>query len=254
MNLDRLEGGISLGLFYFLLAIFSLGIAATAAWIVKRRFSNSYGSLFLFFWTFNMIAPLIGAVATLWISIYLVTVRYEKVLTETHTLDMSEIYSEFPQVQRIFGEASMGQILTSKKVPDSLKMKALVSLAENTRKNEITLIKKTLSDRNDEIRLYSFATIDKLERNINSHIYLQLDLYQKTEDSEKRARIAGEIAHLYWEMLYFELADEDLASFLYHTRSEDIGYDIDTGRQDSRLRIALLYLLQLLHAVHHRQD
>jgi tetratricopeptide (TPR) repeat protein len=142
------------------------------------------------------------------------TVEYGEVLTETSSIDMGEVYSEFPEVQRIFGEASMRQILTSDKAPDELKMKALVSLAENTRKNEIALIRQTLSDRNDEIRLYSFAVIDKLERNINNTIHTKLDNYHQAMNNKERAKLAGEIAKLYWEMLYFELADEDLKHFI----------------------------------------
>jgi tetratricopeptide (TPR) repeat protein len=93
-------------------------------------------------------------------------------------------------------------------------MKALVSLAENIRKNEIALIKQTLSDRNDEIRLYSFAIIDKLERTINNTIHTKLDNYRQSKNTKDRAKLAGEIAQLYWEMLYFELADEDLRHFI----------------------------------------
>jgi len=78
----------------------------------------------------------------------------------------------------------------------------------------IALIKETLSDRNDEIRLYSFAIIDKLERGINNRLHLELEQYQAAEGKTERAELAKEIAHLYWEMIYFELADEDLKRFI----------------------------------------
>lgn len=239
MSWAWLEAHISLTSFYLALSLFSVAVAAVAALIVKRRFSDHYGILFLFFWVFNIAVPIIGIIATLWIIVYLNTVRYEKVLTETHTLDMSEIYSEFPEVQRIFGEASMEHVLSSEKVSDALKMKALVSLAEGTRKNEIALIKKTLSDRNDEIRLYSFAIIDKLERNINSRIYRRLDAYNDMKESKKRSAIASELAHLYWEMLYFELADEDLVSFIAHEVDRYANEALQTDPDDPALNTLL---------------
>jgi len=204
----------SLGSFYLSLALLSLIVAWIAAMILKRRFSDGYARLVFFFWAFNIAAPLLGVLATFWIVYYLMTVQYEEALTETSSIDMSEVYSEFPEVQRIFGEASIRQILSSNKAPDDLKMKALVSLAENIRKNEIALIKQTLSDRNDEIRLYSFAIIDKLERTINNTIHTKLDNYRQSKNTKDRAKLAGEIAQLYWEMLYFELADEDLRHFI----------------------------------------
>lgn len=208
------ETTLSLGTFYLLLALFSLCVALLAAGLLRKRFSDSYGIVLLLFWTLNMAAPIIGSLATLWLVYYLLSVRYEEVLTETNTIDMSEFYSDFPRVQRIFGEGSMHEILSNEEISGSLKMKALVSLAENTRKNEISLIKNALSDRNDEIRLYSFAIIDRLERNINNRIHLMLDEYNKLTGAEKRAEAAGKIAHLYWEMLYFELTDEDLKQFI----------------------------------------
>jgi len=75
---------------------------------------------------------------------------------------MIDFENEFPEVTRLFGEASMERLLNEDiSSLSSMKMKALVSLADNASRTDVTLIKNSLSDRNDEVRLYSFAVIDK---------------------------------------------------------------------------------------------
>jgi len=199
---------------YAAYAVVALIIAVVAAYLLKRRYVESYRKKMLFFWLFNIAAPLIGIVLTAWIVWYLLSVTYKKQLTEVHYIDMTEIFNEFPKVQRIFGEGSMEQILTGEHVNGSLKMKALVSLTENVRKQDIVLVKQALSDRNDEVRLYSFAIIDKMERNINNRIHQTLQRYRETSDVTEKAKIAKAAALLYWEIIYFELADEELKLFI----------------------------------------
>jgi len=204
----------SLPSFYFIIMAIAFLFSLLSAFILKRRFKNHLFILFLFFMMMNISLPLAGLLINVWIVYYLMAVKYKKPLDETKRIDMLEYYSQFPKINRIFGESSMEQMLGDEINTTSQKMKALVALSEDTRKNEIILIRNTLSDSNDEIRLFSFALIDRLERGVNAKIHQALEQYAKADNREIRARIAGELAHSYWELLYYELVDEDLKFFI----------------------------------------
>ena len=128
---------------------------------------------------------------------------------------MVEFETEFPEIERIFGEGSMSSLLSNGQASTSLKMKALVSMADNITQNNLVLIKNSLSDKDDEIRLYSFAIIDKMERGINKSIHIKLTEFNELEiEDEKRIKLAEELTYLYWDMVYYELSDEDLKKFI----------------------------------------
>jgi len=204
----------SLWFFYSINCVVSAIIAVSAAWALKKRYKEGFGKIFLFFLLFNLTTPVIGIILTLWIVYYLNTVTYEQKLENIHYIDMTEFRTYFIKVKRIFGEGSMKELLTNNMINTSMKMKALVSLSDNIQKRDISLIKGALSSRDDEIRLYSFAIIDNLERNINNRIHQKMQLYRKSENTEQQAKLAKELALLYWEVVYFELADEELKLFI----------------------------------------
>jgi len=204
----------SLWYFYAVNMLVSTLVASSATWVLQKRYTDRFGKIFLFFFLFNLTMPLVGIFMTLWIVYYLRIVTYEKKLENVHYIDMSEFRTDFIKVKRIFGEGSMKELLTNDDIDPSMKMKALVSLSDDIKKRDIALIKGALSSRNDEIRLYSFAIIDNLERNINNRIHEKMQTYRQEKNEEKKAKFAKELAFLYWEVIYFELADEELKLFI----------------------------------------
>ena len=204
----------SLGLFYLIHSMVSFLVALVSAWFLKHKFTDKQVNIILFFWIFNLVLPGIGYLMTIWIVYYLSNVTYEKQLSNINYINMIEFENEFPKINRIFGEAAMGKLLSDDTASSSLKMKALVSLADNSSKTDVMLIKNSLSDKNDEVRLYSFAVIDNIERGINSKIHNRLQLFLETKDSGMKVKAAEELAYLYWDMVYFELTDSDLKKFI----------------------------------------
>lgn len=205
----------SLGIFYTIHGVISLFVSIVAMKFLLHKFQTKYYQYLLFFWMLNISLPIVGYFMTLWIVYYLLHVEYEEQLTDINFINMIEFENEFHQVSRVFGESSMKRLLGGNDASiSSLKMKALVSLADNASKHDVALIKSSLSDRNDEVRLYSFAVIDKLERGINGQIHDIMELFDATKEEEKRAKIAEDLAHLYWDLVYFELADSYLKTFV----------------------------------------
>ncbi|SFV53825.1 Extracellular Matrix protein PelE [hydrothermal vent metagenome] len=246
MSWDYSDIFVSLPIFYIVHAVVSLVISLISSYVLQRRFKNDRFKITLFFWIFNMSLPLIGYLMSLWLVYYLVSVEYEKQLTNIHSINMIDFENEFPEVSRLFGEAAMEKLL-SEDMPSlsSMKMKALVSLSDNASKTDVTLIKSSLSDRNDEVRLYSFAVIDKLERGINGQIHEKLKLYTDAESTEERVARAEELAHLYWDLVYFELADENLKKFIISEveKYAKVVLDVEPDNQKINILLGKTYLM-----------
>lgn len=195
-----------------------LFIASVFSWaavhLLRRRYQDAQRILFLFFLFFNIALPVIGYLFTLILGYYLLHVKHAPMLINTKMLNMEELDQEFPQVKRSFGEGSMVELMSNELATQGLRMKALSAMAENMTQKNIGMIKHSLSDRDDELRLYSFSLISSMEHGLNNKIHEASLRYKSAEDEEDRANAAKELALLYWEMVYFDLSDEVLKNYL----------------------------------------
>jgi len=235
----------SLPIFYIVHSAISLVLSIISSYFLQNKFEDDRFKIILFFWIFNISLPIMGYFMTIWLVYYLRTVKYEKQLTNTHSINMIDFENEFPEVSRLFGEAAMEKLLSGNISSSSMKMKALVSLSDNASRTDVALIKSSLSDRNDEVRLYSFAVIDKLERGINGQIHEKLKLFTESKSSEERVVRAEELAHLYWDLVYFELADENLKKFIITEveKYAKIVLDADPNNEKINILLGKTYLM-----------
>jgi tetratricopeptide (TPR) repeat protein len=245
MGWDYSDIFVSLPIFYTIHSTISLLFAIISSFILQKRFEDNRLKTVLFFWIFNISLPIIGYPMTIWLVYYLITVEYEKQLTNMHSINMIDFENEFPTVSRLFGEAAMQKLLSGDISSSSMKMKALVSLSDNASRTDVALIKSSLSDRNDEVRLYSFAVIDKLERGINGQIHDKLISFTKAKTTEERVNRAGELAHLYWDLVYFELADENLKRFIISEveKYSKIVLDVEPHNEKINILLGKTYLM-----------
>jgi hypothetical protein len=210
------------------------------SWVFKLFFKvalhkNNRITNILFMFIFNLSIPVIGYIFSIWITIYLKNVSYEKKVANTNILNLDEFGMSFLKVERIFGEGSMSDLMVSKYAPKSKKLKALSALANNPSPANLKIIRQTLASTDDEIRMFGYAIINKAEKSLNVKINYYLDIFNELNEEEdieedkvridrrkgtrgKEERIAEaakELAPLYWEMIYTELSHESLKeSFL----------------------------------------
>jgi UDP-N-acetylmuramate-alanine ligase len=118
-------------------------------------------------------------------------------------------------------------------------MKALVFMAENLTKQNISLIKNLLSDKDNEIRLYSYSLINNMERDINENIEQKKKQLLKEVSFEKRSLLLSELATLYWEMVYYGISDGETKSFMY----DKVKYYANEAMQSIKYRGPLSLLL-----------
>jgi hypothetical protein len=204
----------SLFSFYVYHLYFSSLIAGICAYFLRIRYEDKWLKIFLLLLFFNIAIPGIGYLFTLWLSYYLLTVDFLQVLKNTKMLNMEELDQDFPRVKRGFGEGSMVELMSNTLAPQSLRMRALSTMAENMTQKNVALIKHSLSDKDDEIRLYSFSLISNMEQTLNAKMHKTTLRYRNAVTEEERLRAAGELAFLYWEMIYFDLSDEILKKYL----------------------------------------
>ncbi len=177
---------------------------------------NNRKTNIIFMFLFNLSMPLVGYAFSIWVTWYLKNVSYEKKVVHTNILNLDEFGISFLKVERIFGEGSMSDLMTSEYAPKSKKLKALSALAHSASPANLKIIRQTLFSRDDEIRMFGYAIINKAEKSLNGKINNYLDIFNKENnnqnnlDREKIAEVAKELAPLYWEMIYTELSHESL--------------------------------------------
>jgi tetratricopeptide (TPR) repeat protein len=134
----------------------------------------------------------------------------------------------------------MHQIMNNEHIPISLRLSALTMLAEHPDKRNLALIKRLLASRNDEIRLFSFSVVDGVEHEINEKIHKALQLFENREEGDpQKIEAAEQLAYLYWELVYLELADEVLTDFLLQEVERYARYAVEREREAPRLYILL---------------
>ncbi|MDD5400074.1 MAG: hypothetical protein PHQ93_02665 [Sulfurimonas sp.] len=233
-------------IFYIFHIIITTIISLISARYMQKRFFDSKKRAFIFMFLFNISLPVIGYFFSYWISYYLKNVKYEDVLDNVHVIDLDEFENYFINVERAFGESSMYELMQNDYASTSLKIKALVSMSDNISQKNINIIKYTLSSNNDEVRLFSFAIIDKIERGINGKIHQNLEKFKQESDEKRKALIAKELAALYWEMIYYELSESSLKDYYLSEVLKYIKFAALSYPYDLKLNLMLgrVYMLQ----------
>lgn len=116
-----------------------------------------------------------------------------------------------PEVEkRSFGEA----------VGEKLNDKLILLITKYPSSQSMRLLKRALSSEEDEIRLIAFSAISKMEKEIFERINLLLKELEKAKSPKELFRIYSSLAELYWEPVFLNIADEELAEFYLKTALE----------------------------------
>jgi tetratricopeptide (TPR) repeat protein len=206
---------ISLSTLLWLYGGVILLVSLFARYILREHFQKQPFSIVIFFILLMISIPILGVFLSIWMIIYMKIVKYPQKEIVYKSIHLDEFFTHFPIVKRQFGESAMHEVMNNESIPLALRLNALNVLAEHTNKENFTLIKKMLSSGNDEIRLFSFSIVDGLEQEINEKIHKALHQYKEEHATKiEKANAAKTLALLYWELIYFELADDVLIQYL----------------------------------------
>ncbi|MDH4944736.1 hypothetical protein [Sulfurimonas sp. C5] len=174
---------------------------------------NNFRSSLLYFFLFNFSMPILGYFVSILLARLMVNVEYEEKAATTNILNLDEFGISFLEVERVFGEGSLNDLIHSKYAPKSKKLRALNVLSANISPANLRIIKQTLSSTDDEIRMFGYAIIDKAEKHLAKNINLEIEklkVADATANLKDAAEACKELAFLYWELLYTELSHESL--------------------------------------------
>jgi len=192
----------------FLYALFHLGATFLMSTVlipfVPARYRRRKIRLLLFFWSFMFFSGPAGFVGGLLTYFYLwkrksPELPAEKILPEDLPIPEPE--------PRVIGEA-VGQKLNEKLV---------IYLMKFTNPVAIRFLKKALSSPDDEVRLLAFSVIANTEKEIMDRIYTFLKELERARSEEERFRLLSAIGEMYWELVFLNIADEELRDFYLKT-------------------------------------
>lgn len=171
---------------------------------------NNQISSFLWFLVLNFSMFFLGYIASVWIAVFLVNVKYETLNIKTEVINLEEFKYSFININRIFGESSILRTILNESVPLTKRLQAFSAITAQISPFSISIIKQTLTSNNDEIRLYAYSILNNLETKISDTLSKALITFENSKKDEEKYNAAKEIAFLYWEQLYINLADQAL--------------------------------------------
>ncbi|WP_457569065.1 hypothetical protein [Desulfurobacterium sp.] len=190
--------------------ILSIIISIVVAILMPRHFKRNIRNI-LTILLFNLLIPVAGYIFS--IIIFVIVARLKKkTFFEAKTLPIRDITLEKVKVRnRKLGEAALTQLIKSKKINNE---HVLLIMGNFINPQTIEAAKTALFSDNDEIRLYAFAILSKLEKEIDDKISFLKTKLEKTENKKEKALIHFELASLYWDMVYLKVADKELIPFI----------------------------------------
>lgn len=119
------------------------------------------------------------------------------------------------QKLRSFGEGAILSINRMDQVDRSLKEKAILALHDLKNPGLFSLVKESLGSSIDEVRLFAFSIVSKLEKEFNENLHrLKEKLKQDDLSPEEKAQIHYEIAKQYYNFIYYHVVDEEFKGFM----------------------------------------
>ena len=180
----------------------------------KRTFYN-----LILFTVLNSVTLFAGYIASLYMVMVLLKKKKYEEKYEIKNINFLHLSSIFPQTRRIIGEAIAN--LDPSKISKEVKMNLLKVFDKEISPVSIRIIKRLLTDPDNEIRLYSFQALNKIKNEMSEKINTALSELQKHQEPYEKAKIHKKLALLYFDMFDLEISEESLKNFfiqksLYH--------------------------------------
>ncbi len=222
----------------------SLLMAYTQSAFLPERYRTRTKTILPLLSMLNFIVPILG-IAMGWILTLWGFRRAARLLhgSEVDAIDPQIVTEEFPVTRRIFGEGSLATLLQNRYVPTASKIKALSILSQIKNASSVKMIRQTLSDSDDEVRLVGFSMIDKREKAMNEKISALLQMLKTSTDPRDQATHHKELAFAYWELLYQGIVDTHLAHYI----EKSVQHHLEEAQKIDTQNAALYKLQGRLH-------
>ncbi len=97
-----------------------------------------------------------------------------------------------------FGEGGASARLGARHLSTELRLKSLLAVEAAQTRTSNAILRESLADQNDEIRLLAFGLLARQEKIINDAMHHAREKLKKSENAVEKALCAKELALLYW--------------------------------------------------------
>lgn len=227
----------------FLFFAFHLVAAVFLAFLLRLSLprqadTKKWGTLALFF-SFAFFIPIFGCLGMLAALIYFRFFLQFDARPEFFSVPMTPFMQESGGPAAGMGEGGAWSRLRSESLPRPMRLKALLAVGSSSGRNASRLLQFATSDNDDEIRLLAFNLTDQREKVINKGISESLTSLQEAENSDKRLKHYRKLAFSYWELVFNDLAQQDLAEFYLSSALSYAVQALDIDGNDPNLLILL---------------
>jgi len=225
------------GLACLALAVFITPLMAEQNPVTRRR-------LWFFFFGIGFFIPVFGMLGIL---ISLLCYKYllkSGGRTEFSTVALPPFMVESGGPGPGMGEGGAWSRIKAVDIPRQLRLKALLAISAGSGQNASRLLQLASGDSDEEIRLLAFNLYDRREKVISNSINQALVALGKAATPEDKREQCRNLAFSYWEMVYNDLARDELADFFVNQSLSYASQAMELGDQDSGLLVLIgrLYL------------
>lgn len=216
----------------FALAMF-LTITFPKQLVISKRM------IFGFFFGISFFIPIFGPLGILVSMIYFRFFMKGGNRTEFFTVSLPPFMVEAGEPGPGMGEGGAWSRLKTANIPRQLRLKALLAVSAGSGLNASRLLQLASGDSDDEIRLLAFNLYDRREKVISNSISQTLQALRETDNPDQRRNLCRNLAFSYWEVVYNDLARDELAEFFI---SQSLAYAeqaMKLGGEDPALHILM---------------
>jgi hypothetical protein len=127
--------------------------------------------------------------------------------------------------------------LESTQFSEEERTKALNSVSRGSPRETNLVYSKLVSDELEELRICAFSLLESQQDFLQTQINQLLKKFDGMEDALKKAYLAKQIALLYWELVYRNLADQEFRSILLERSIYYAEYALKTLAEDATLLV-----------------
>jgi hypothetical protein len=184
-------------------------VAAICYGLLPAGFRQPRWPVLLLLFCFSFIAPIVGAVGILVITLYaLRRVRRQLQYATPTTVELPQYDVQGHDAMRR-GQSSIRSRL-GLQVPGDIRMQALLTLQAVPGRVANPILEELLGDDVDDVRLLAFGMLDNEEKKISTHIQHERALLTTELSTEHRFDCQRHLAELHWELIYALLAQGEL--------------------------------------------
>ncbi|MDH5415438.1 MAG: YybS family protein [Flavobacteriaceae bacterium] len=210
--------------------------------IIASNYNEPHWKVFVFFFLITYFVPVLGLIGLiLAIPIVLYHSRLDKKTRNPINLtNIRNISTSKPEKNKNYHTLDLYNKYKSK--DSNQRLQAIYNSLKLKDQDAIPLLRMALGDQVDEIRLLSYALLDRKESIINKRINNNKKKFDKIENS-KNKELCQQIASDYWELAYIGLVQGETQNYVLNTARKYIEYGLKYYPNDPGLCFLLAQIL-----------